>query len=147
MEENKILDSFREMNILIKKRLFKIAKSNGDIKPPSPLQFKILIYLYEHKKDNVCLQDLVSHLKPSKVAISEAVIKLEKNGLVTRTTSGQDGRSKIISITDKAISKINRMKNDADKINDIIVNNIREEDLEVFLRVMNSMQDNLRKDD
>ncbi len=147
MEENKILDSFREMNILIKKKLFKIAKKNGNIKPPSPLQVKILIYLCEHKNEDVCLQNLVSHLKPSKVAISEAVIKLEKSGLITRTISRNDGRSKIIKITDKAISKIGVIKNDADILNDIIINRINKDDLEVFFRVMNSMQENLRKDD
>lgn len=147
MEENKILDSFREINILMKKKLFKIAKSNGDIKPPSPLQVKILIYLYEHKKDNICLQDLVSHLKPSKMAISEAVIKLEKNGLVTRRVNGDDGRRKIIRITNKAIAKINSMKRDANKINDILIKDIKDEDLEVFFHVIKSMQDNLRRDD
>ena len=60
--DKSILESLRELNILIKRKLFLILKENGINEAPNPLQVSIFMYLYNNKNKEVSQADLVKEL-------------------------------------------------------------------------------------
>lgn len=145
--DNNVSEHLRELNVLVKKKLFMIGNTLGITTPPSPLQVRIFMYLLEHKSEDVCQKDLEKYLKVSKVAISEALNKMENNGHIKRVKMDYDGRSKKIVYTEKAIKKMNAMEETLVSVNKLLVSDISDEDLQVFLRVVDKMKDNIRKDE
>ena len=67
--DKSILESLRELNILIKRKLFLILKENGINEAPNPLQVSIFMYLYNNKNKEVSQADLVKELHVSKYTI------------------------------------------------------------------------------
>lgn len=142
-----VSEHLRELNVLIKKKLFTIGSTKGIKTPPSPLQVRIFMYLLTHKDEDICQKDLEMFLKVSKVAISEALNKMENNGTIKRIKMSDDGRSKKIIYTKDAIKKMNVMEETLVNLNKLLVANITDEELQVFLKVVDQMKENIRKDE
>lgn len=145
--DSNVSEHLRELNVLIKKKLFTIGSSMGIKTPPSPLQVRIFMYLLTHKDEDICQKDLEMSLKVSKVAISEAINKMEINGTIKRVKMLDDGRSKKIVYTKDAIKKMNVMEETLINLNRLLVSNISDEDLEVFLKVLDQMKVNIREEE
>lgn len=142
-----VSEHLRELDVLIKKKLFLIGSTMGIKTPPSPLQVKIFMYLISHKNDDVCQKDLEKSLKVSKVAISEALNKMENNGTIKRVKMTDDARSKKIVYTEEAIKKMNAMEDTLVNVNKLLVSDISTNDIKTFLKVVEQMKENVRKDD
>lgn len=145
--ECNLSEHLRELDVLIKKKLFTIGSAMGIKTPPSPLQVRIFMYLLKHKNEDVCQKDLEISLKVSKVAISEVLNKMENNGMIKRVKMSDDARSKKIVYTEDAIKKMNDMEEALINLNKLLVSNISDEDLEVFLKVIDQMKENIREDE
>lgn len=145
--ECNLSEHLRELNVLIKKKLFTIGSTMGIKTPPSPLQVRIFMYLLKHKDKDICQKDLEMSLKVSKVAISEVLNKMENNGMIKRVKMSDDARSKKIVYTEDAIKKMNEMEEALINLNKLLVSNINDEDLEVFLKVIEKMKKNIREDE
>lgn len=145
--ECNLSEHLRELDVLIKKKLFTIGSAMGIKTPPSPLQVRIFMYLLKHKNEDVCQKDLEISLKVSKVAISEVLNKMENNGMIKRVKMSDDARSKKIVYTEDAIKKMNDMEEALINLNKLLVSNISDEDLEVFLKVIEKMKKNIREDE
>lgn len=141
-----VLDTLRDLNILIKKRLFILGKKNGIGVPPSPLQVRIFMYIYESKDKEVSQALLAQELKVSKVSISEAVSKMVSNGNIKVITSSSDARKNVITITDQGIEIMNKMRCSFDILKHEILAGISDEELETFFGVMQHMKENMRED-
>lgn len=146
MEEN-VLNYIRDLSISIKKKMFFIGKKANINKPPSPLQVRIFVYLYEHKDSIISPKDLVRELKVSKVAISEALTKMENNGNITIKESKSDGRKKILSYTEQGIERMNQMTLSLDTLNKELIKNISAEELNVFINVLKKMKENIKEEE
>lgn len=144
--DSEVLDNLRELDILIKKRLFSIGKNNGICVPPSPLQVRIFMYLLDSKNNEVSQSDLVNQLKVSKVSISEVISKMVNNGVVKVITSEKDARKNIITITDKGIKIMEDMNASFEVIKGEITKNINRDDLDTFNKVMQQMKKNIKED-
>lgn len=107
MKEKLISNELREVDILIKKMIFKHSKDKdiGDF--PSPLQERIMIYLVDNKDSIIYQKDLERELNVSKVTISEVLNKMEKNGVIIRESSEVDGRNKKIRCCELDVQKKN----------------------------------------
>lgn len=145
--ECNLSEHLRELDVLIKKKLFTIGSAMGIKTPPSPLQVRIFMYLLKHKNEDVCQKDLEISLKVSKVAISEVLNKMENNGMIKRVKMSDDARSKKIVYTEAAVKKMNEMEEALINLNKLLVSNINDEDLEVFLKVIEKMKKNIREDE
>lgn len=145
--KDKVLDNLRELDILIKKRMFLIGKECGIKVPPSPLQVRIFLYIFESKEKEVSQADLVRELKVSKVSISEAISKMVNNGVVEVITNKNDARKNNITYTDKGIDVINNMLQEFEILKSELVKDISDTELENFIKVMQHMKKNIREDE
>lgn len=145
--KDKVLDNLRELDILIKKRMFLIGKECGIKVPPSPLQVRIFLYIFESKEKEVSQADLVRELKVSKVSISEAISKMVNNGVVEVITNKNDARKNNITYTDKGIDVINNMLQGFEILKSELVKDISDTELENFIKVMQHMKKNIREDE
>lgn len=144
MEYN-ILDDLRDLNILIKRKLFSLGKKNGINVPPSPLQVKIFMYIYESEGE-VSQVDLVRELNVSKVSISEAVSKMVNSGNLEVITSKKDARKNVITVTEKGTLIMNTMIHSFETLNKDISENLTLEELELFSKVMQKLKKNIREE-
>lgn len=143
--KNIVIDSLRDLDILIKKRLFALGKKYGIKNPPSPLQVRIFMYIQEHNGENITPAYLARELQVSKVAIGEALNKMQHNGTIKINDSSEDGRKKILSCTEEGILKMKKMKESLKPLNDEILVGISDEDLKIFISVINRMKENIKE--
>lgn len=143
MQDISFISELKELNILIGKKMFEIAKIENVNHSPSPLQFRILDCLLNSKEGAICQRDLEKNLNVSKATISGVLFTMEKNGIIDRFSSEVDARSKDIKLTDKSLERFNEMKNVSKKIDEKLIQNIRKQDLDTFLFVLDSMKKNL----
>lgn len=143
---NMVINYIRELDISIKKRMFLCGKKAHIPKPPSPLQVRIFMYLYDHKDLEISPTDLVKELKVSKVAISEALIKMQNNGNVLIKESQTDGRKKILTYTEQGKKRMEEMLSSLEMLNEILTKNISDKELEVFINVIKKMKENLKEE-
>lgn len=141
----RIVDKLKNLNIEIYKRIIAISKDYGIKKLPSPLQMNILKYLIETSDKKICQKDLEVALNISKATISEALKKMEKEGIIERVEDEVDHRSKRLGLTDSSLEQFKAMDKSFEKLNLDLVENISTEEIEVFLSVIAKMQENLKK--
>lgn len=142
-----VLNYIRDLDISIKKKMFLVGKKNHINKPPSPLQVRIFMYLYEHKEESISPIDLAKDLKVSKVAISEALTKMENNGNITIKESEDDGRKKILSYTEQGLERMNKMTSSIETLNKELIKDISDEELKIFINVLKKMSENIKEEE
>lgn len=94
--------------ILIKKASLEFDKIANPILQEQNLtvaQYKIVKYLLLHENEDVIQQDLEKFFSLTHPTTIELLDKLEEKGFVTRMKNPSDGRSRIIRLTEMAISK------------------------------------------
>lgn len=143
---NMVINYLKELDISIKKKMFFLGKEAHISKPPSPLQVRIFMYLYDHGNEEVSPTDLVKELKVSKVAISEALAKMESNGNIIIKESLNDGRKKILSYTEQGIKRMEEMTASLNTLNKELTKNISDEELKVFINVLKKMKENIEEE-
>ena len=145
--DDSVLNYIRDLDISIKKKMFLIGKKYHIKNAPSPLQVRIFMYLYDHKDDNISPMDLSRELNVSKVAISEALTKMENNGNITIKESEDDGRKKIITYSDQGVERMNQMTSSLETLNKELIKNIDEEELNIFINVLKKMKENIKEEE
>lgn len=141
-----VLNYLKDLDISIMKKMFFLGKKAHISKPPSPLQMRIFIYLYEHRDSIISPKDLVRELNVSKVAISEALTKMENNGNITIKDSVDDGRKKVLSYTEQGLERMNQMTLSLKTLNKELIKDISDKDLEVFINVIQKMKENIKEE-
>lgn len=144
--DKSVLNYIRDLDISIKKKMFLMGKEAQINNPPSPLQVRIFMYLYNHKDLITSPKDLVRELHISKVAISEALTKMENNGNITIKESQEDGRKKILAYTEQGIKRMNKMITSIETLNKELTKNISDEELDLFINVVMKMKDNIKEE-
>lgn len=144
--KNNVINYLKDLDISIKKKMFFYGKKANITNPPSPLQVRIFMYLYSHDKEVVSPTDLVRALKVSKVAISEALNKMENNGNIIIKESEHDGRKKVLTYTKQAKKCMEDMMKTINTLNEELTRDISDDELEVFINVLKKMKDNLEEE-
>ena len=143
--EKKLADELKKLEIEIAQKLFSIAKEKGIPAPPSPLQARILDFLFKNKDREVNQKDIEMNLGVSKATISGALNAMEKNNLIKRITSIKDSRSKQIIATEESQKTSKCLKVIFDDLNKELVKDISEEELNAFYSTMNKLSKNIRQ--
>ena len=107
----------------------------------TPEQFLVVDLLWN--EGSMSQQSLADKMHKDKNSITKLVDALEKKGLVCRQQDKNDRRSNIIVLTDTAqIMKLDAKEKGISML-DKIVENIDENDLHTFLKVINQLLDNM----
>lgn len=144
--KNNVINYLKDLDISIKKKMFFYGKKANITNPPSPLQVRIFMYLYEHEGEVVSPTDLVKALNVSKVAISEALMKMENNGNIIIKESENDGRKKVLTYTERAKKCMEDMMKTLNILNKELTKNISDEELLIFINVIKKMKENLEEE-
>ena len=141
-----IIDEIKKLEIVISKKLFKVAKDQEIKNPPSPLQARILKYLIDHINEIVCQKNLEEKLHVSKATISEAICAMEKNRIIKRVSLPEDGRAKRILLTDTSLERLHELEKNFLAINEKLIKGINDQELAHFLNILNKMQKNVNEE-
>ena len=140
-----------ESNILFEiKRIEHLAMQNlmkgKDLeKHPSPTQMRIMQYMMEHKNKDIYQKDLENHLNMSRATISNVLDTMEKNDIIERIYDEVDTRTKKVKITKKIFDLFDETKKEIKTIENKMINNIPNEEMEIFKKVLNQMENNLKE--
>ena len=101
---------------------------------------------YIINSDEEVLQcDLEKAIKLRRATISGVLKTMEKKNLITRVISSKDARVKKIILSDKTKKMYLESKAKLEALEELITSNISDNEINIFLEVMNKMQENLMK--
>jgi len=106
-------------------------------------QYPVLVRLEQHK--SLTQNELCEQLFIEPSTISKTLDNLEKMGLVMRISGPNDKREKRVELTDKAKQNYPVLLDLILELQNQILAGIPQEDLEVFNRVLEKIEDNLKK--
>ena len=142
MEDNLLTIKLRNVNLnIIRALAARYRKLNLDV---TPLQGRIIMYIYNNKKD-ICQKDIEQSISCKKSTISTILKTMEKNKLIERIDSTSDLRRNVIRLTDLSIEIAKTLQNDMKKINKIIGENITNDEYIIFSNVLKKISDNLER--
>ena len=95
------------------------------------------------QRDDVFQKDVEEEFGIRPSTATELLKQMEKSGLITREAAAHDNRLKKIVLTEKALQYKKQVIDDLTALDETLVKGISQEDLEVFLRVVEKMMDNL----
>ena len=108
-------------------------------------QIQIIHYLLENKDNEVCQKDFEAFLGLNKASISGSLDALEEKGLIKRTQSVDDGRKKIITLSETFMEQQNQIQESLKEMDKRLVANISDEEIESFFLTLDKIHDNLKK--
>lgn len=140
-----IIREIKNLNISIGKMLF--SSEDGILgKHPKPLQIEIINYLSKNQDKVVYQKNLEENLKISKAAISEVLINMEKNGFIEKINDTSDARRKRVVLSSETKKMHEDIEKKIDKLNDTLLDGINNDDLNIFIKVINKLKDNMKKE-
>ncbi len=94
--------------------------------------------------ENVTLVDVADTLKRDKAQVVRLIDKLVEAGMVTREPNPDDGRSKILQLTQKGLAFFEGIEALEAEFSEKLTEGIARKDLETFFRVSDILSKNLR---
>lgn len=149
MNENRVLYRIKNLEKLVARSL--IGNCNLEAlecrrikNDPTPTQLQIIEYMISNCQENIYQKDLEDILNLRRATVSGVLQTMEKNGLLERVINSEDARAKRIILNEKArrifLDKEKKIKD----LEMVITKDIPNSDLEIFSRVLDKMQDNLK---
>ena len=108
----------------------------------TPEQFLVLDALWDFGVQSQ--QEIADKLMKDKNSVTKLIDALEKKGYVKREAYKQDRRQNLIHITDEGLSIKEGVTKVAIKATDQIIKEITKEDMDIFLKVLFKMMDNMK---
>ena len=128
------------MTLLID-RLDADLRRNFDV---SLAEYEILVRLSERPGMQLRMAQLADALAHSRSRVTHTVQRMEKQGLVRRTSSADDGRGVVCIITDLGFERLKEMApTHVNGVRDYLVDIASGSDFEALGRVMNAVADKL----
>lgn len=143
MENKKVLLELKNLNSMIIRKNFANGKEKN-LHPGGHSQKLIIGYLNENKDKVVYQRDLEKILDVRRSTLSGILRTMEKNDLIVRIDSENDARLKEVKLTNKSYEILKRKKEMFEKLETDIVKNISDEELKIFLNVLQRMKENLK---
>ena len=97
--------------------------------------------------DQATLVDVASTLKRNKAQVVRLIDELCSAGMVVRKPNPKDGRSKLLSLTQKAIHFFETVEAIEAKFSEQLIDGIAPRDLDIFYSVADRLSANLREID
>lgn len=138
--EKKIEHEIKKVNNMIERVICDIHKNDEHIILTST-QVQILYYLYKNK--SAYQNELEDLLDVRRSTISGILKTMEKNNLIKRIKKDDDARINKITLTDECFRKATQMKDRILLYESKLMNNISEEELDVFFTVIDKIKNNI----
>lgn len=122
----------------IRRRLDACSAKSG----VSGAQGRVLHFILAQSED-VFQRDIEQEFNMRPPSATELLKMMQKNGLIRRESTAQDGRLKKIIVTEKAAMLVGQVFPDLEKLERDLTEGIPPEQLEVFFRVVERMSENL----
>ncbi len=113
---------------------------------PTQVQHFVLIQIF-HSTEDVYQRDLEKKFKIRRSTIAEILKGMEKKGLIVRTFSPLDKRTKKIELTKKAIAMCEEEKERVKETERKLTDGLSEDDIKTFYTLMDKMLGNLQKEE
>lgn len=145
----KKIEIFYQIKMLEKTILQYVLKVNGVINVdmpkiiPTSTQMEILDYIFEHSEEEIYQKDLENVLALKRATISGVLQTMEKNKLIERVVDEDDTRTKKIILNQSAKEIYLKNHKVMETLEQKALNNISKDDLDVFLRVIETMRKNI----
>lgn len=110
----------------------------------NPAQCEILVMLSENDGSAV-QKDIETALGLRKSTVSGILDTMIRNGLVEKTDSKTDLRSKVISLTEKGWQEYKVAMEETSEMEQKLSQGISDRDLETFFKVMDQVKENISK--
>lgn len=141
MKDKSISLEIKKIDSLIVRKI--MAYNKDAIYHLTPVQIVVIKYLIKNKDSVVYQKDIEKKLGLRKSTVSGILGTMIKNGIITRTDSTNDLRSKEIRLTEIGYKFDKAMRKKAFEFEKLLQSNISKEDLEVFYKVTKQIQENL----
>lgn len=108
------------------------------------VQAFILKFIYENQKNGkVYAKDIENEFDMRKPTITGILQLMEQNKLIERKSEGKDARLKEILITKKGLDIVNNVDLNVEQVENKLIENISEEELSTFLKILNKLLKNM----
>lgn len=96
------------------------------------------------KKEDVFAKDIESNFNMRRATVAEVLSLMEKNDLIKREVSCEDGRLKKIILTKKSLKIKESFEKEIKKVEKELVDGITENERQELVRLINKMSENLK---
>jgi DNA-binding MarR family transcriptional regulator len=110
----------------------------------TPEQFLVMDTLWD--EGVLTQQQIADYMLKDKNSVVKLVDGLEERNLVRRTSNPKDRRQNLIEVTEYAMSIKDKVTKVAMEAVDKIINGIAKEDLQIFIKVLSKMAENMNND-
>lgn len=138
--KRKVGYEIKTLNNLIERNIVEIHKNINEC-VITPAQLEIIIYLLNKKE--AFQNELENYLKIRRSTISGILKTLEKNNMIKKIKSLDDSRINKIILTDFCLEKIKKIQKQATIYEKKMTNNITDEELEIFFKVIDKIKNNI----
>ena len=104
-------------------------------------------YFYNNRHRDVFQKDFEQEFDIRRSTASNILSLMEKNGLIIRESVPYDARLKKITLTDKALEVQSVVNKSFDRLESTMKENISEEELDVFFKVLDKVCINLERNE
>ena len=104
-------------------------------------------FFYHNRDRDVFQKDFEQEFNIRRSTASNILALIEKNGLITRESVPYDARLKKITLTQKALDVQNVVEKAFESLEDTMKKDITEDELRVFFRVIDKINNNLERTD
>ena len=129
----------KSINNSLKKHLCK----DGQNLNLTSTQMHVLKYLCTHQNETIYQKDILNEFELSNATVSGIISRLEAKGFVRCSYSGSACRCKQITITEKALSCDNKIRQDIRHIESVMVEGFTDEDISKLHQYLDRIFQNL----
>ena len=112
----------------------------------SPIQVRIVKYLVKQNNKAILQKDMEYLFNIRRSTVSGVIKTMEKNNIIIRENVKDDNKSKEIKLTDDVYKRANDLVKELKELDLELLRDVDKEDLEVFMRVLKNIQDNLKEE-
>lgn len=143
IENRNVVFEIKVLDNMIKRKIISDTKYQNIPAGLSPVQLKILHYLFLHKKDLIFQRDIEKIIESRRSTTSGILNTMEKNNIIKRIHNIKDARSKQIILTQEGIEISKYMIEQKNEFDQALTKFISPEDLEIFFKVTENIKRNI----
>lgn len=131
--------------ILIKKAALVIEKLSNPVLAPYELthtQYKILMLLYCNPGMPIRQIDIEEHFSMTNPSVTGIIQNLEKKGLVQRVQNPDDKRSKLLKLTEQAVSMETELRGLGESLERQVTEGLSEDERQQLILLLNKILKN-----
>lgn len=128
--------------VLIKKASIKFDKMSNPILSKYDLtasQCRVLKFMYSQKTGSARVVDIEKECAITHPTVLGLLGSLEKKGFVTRTINPEDARSRLISLTKKALEMQPELEGVVEKIDDMLTDSLSEDERKQLIKLLRKL--------